>query len=97
MGFCQAKLDVLSGEDDGFKARGAHFVDCDGFDGGGEASEDGGLTGGCLAYGGLEDVAHVYVGDFGDWDFGFLEGGFYCHSTELGRGDGGEGAIELEN
>ena len=95
LGFCLAELDFLGREGDGFEAGGTDFVDGCGFDGGGEAGEDGGLTGGGLAYACCEDVAHVDVGDFGDWDGGFGDGGFDGGGTEVGCWDGGEAAVEL--
>lgn len=48
-----------------------------------------------MTHGGGHDVAEVDVGDFGDWDVGFGQGGFDGGCPELGGRDGGEGAVEL--
>lgn len=43
----------------------------------------------------MHHIAHVDIGYFGDGDTGLLEGRLDCNGTELGRGNGKEGAIEL--
>ncbi len=85
----------MGGEDNGFHAGCADFVDGGGFDGGGKTSEDCGLASRRLTDIALEDIAHVDICNFGDGDAGFLEGRFDGYGAEMWCRDGGESTIEL--
>jgi hypothetical protein len=89
-----AAHDGLGSEGDGLDRRGADLVDGGGHGGLGEASLDGALSGGVLAYIGLEDVAEEDLLDLFGLDAGALDGVLDCVCTELGGGLAGERAQE---